>query len=162
MEEWKFIYESKIYQISNTGKVRSIGRATKIIRNGVKYDAWHQGKEIASRCTKVNPHYFVYINHPDKNGDDKRKIFYIHRLVADHFIEKPPRIVDREEAGGTVYASHIEKDYTNNHYTNIRWITHRDLINSQPKRLADPTKAWRTRREKYGKSGSPAKELEIK
>lgn len=50
-----------------------------------------------------------------KNGDQKQ--FFVHRLVAEAYIENPEnkRTVD-----------HIDGDINNNHYTNLQWATHHE------------------------------------
>jgi hypothetical protein len=157
MEQWKFLYGNKNFQLSNHGKIRSVDREVPIYRNGVNYFASRVGKDLSQRCSKDNPHLFTCIHYVDDNGNKVQKTIYIHRAVADHFVEKSVQILLAEIEGKTVCATHYDDDYENNHHLNIRWITLGDVIATQPQRLADPTKSWRTRRKKYGKSGSPKK-----
>ena len=48
-----------------------------------------------------------------KNG--KSKTFYIHRLIALHYIPNPE---NKKEV------DHIDRDRLNNHISNLRWATH--------------------------------------
>jgi len=52
------------------------------------------------------------------NGESKQR-FAIHRLVASHFVGGygPTRVVN-----------HLDKDKTNNHYTNLEWVSQRENI----------------------------------
>lgn len=42
---------------------------------------------------------------------------YVHRLVAEYFIPNPKNLK---------YIDHIDRNKSNNHYTNLRWSTARD------------------------------------
>lgn len=88
---------------------------------------------------KYNPHYLVssegyIISKKRKNAvplkgrlsangylrvyirvDGKRKDFFIHRLVAEHFLPNPNSFTD---------VNHIDGDKTNNKVTNLEWCTH--------------------------------------
>jgi hypothetical protein len=48
------------------------------------------------------------------NINGKIKQVYIHRLVAKHFIPNP---------NNYKYVDHIDRDKTNNHCSNLRWVT---------------------------------------
>jgi len=45
----------------------------------------------------------------------------IHRLVAEHFVNKP-------ESEETLYVDHIDNDRLNNRADNLRWVTHKENI----------------------------------
>lgn len=156
IEEWAYLYGNKGFQISNFGNLRSLDRSVMVTRNGTTYHAYYQGKEITQRCSKENPHMFSTIQYQE-NGKKVLMTVYIHKAVADHFVSKPNHILLAEIEGKTTCASHIIKDYSNNRYDNIMWKTMGEIISTQPVRLADPTKSWRTRRKIYGKSGSKQK-----
>lgn len=95
---WKEIpnYEGK-YQVSNTGRVRSLNYnrtgKTKVMKQGKDKDGY---KNI--------------ILH--KNG--KYKIYYIHRLVALAFIPNPDNLPQ---------VNHKDEDKTNNTVWNLEWCT---------------------------------------
>ena len=92
-EEWKQIGIGN-YAISNFGNVRG--------KDGIR---------LLKGC-------FVGSGHMTVNIYDgvKSKTTYIHHLVAKNFIPKPEdpdkKIID-----------HINGDKTNNHHTNLRWVT---------------------------------------
>lgn len=54
-------------------------------------------------------------------ADGKEKKFYIHQLVAKHFISNP---------NGYTEIDHIDTDPINNVYTNLRWVTHKENMNN--------------------------------
>lgn len=99
-EIWKPIigYED-LYKISNHGRVL---RLPKTINNRVYNNsilkAYFSGDYLA--CSFL------------KNGE--RKILKIHRLVAIYFLDPVP---------GTDQVNHIDGVKTNNHYTNLEWVT---------------------------------------
>lgn len=49
--------------------------------------------------------------------DNKRKHFYIHRLLAEYFIENPDNLKE---------VDHIDRNKGNNKLNNLRWITRGD------------------------------------
>ena len=61
--------------------------------------------------------------------------FYIHKFVAEHFVENPEH---------KSYVIHIDRNKSNNFYQNLRWMTHRELIDWQVKHgIYDPQKRKR-------------------
>jgi hypothetical protein len=52
-----------------------------------------------------------------KNG--KRKMFYVHRLVAQTFCIKK---------AGADHVNHIDSNKLNNHYTNLEWVTCKENV----------------------------------
>lgn len=103
MENWKDIdgYGGK-YQVSDHGKVRSLS-------------AWSKGKELKGGLTKGNPHQYRYVLLVGKGRKDI-KTKYIHRLVAEAFIENPN---DYEEV------NHKDGNTLNNFADNLEWCTHK-------------------------------------
>jgi len=104
---WKDISEFEgEYQINQFGEVKSLQRIN-YMKNGVprhvkeKYIAWK---------TKKNGYKFLQLW---RNG--KSKNFYIHRLVAKHFIENPSELDE---------VNHIDGNKSNNHFSNLEWVTH--------------------------------------
>lgn len=96
---WKDIpnYESK-YQVSNTGKVRSLN-----------YRGNTGKTKVLKQDTKDNGYKIIDLY---KNG--KRKDYLVHRLVALAFI---PNTLNLPQV------NHIDEDKTNNAVWNLEWCT---------------------------------------
>ncbi len=91
---WKDIkgYEG-IYQVSNDGKIKN--------KLGLITDGW---------VTDNYGHKKVRLY-----KDGKRKDFYLHRLVADAFVEND---------GNKPHVNHIDSNPLNNNASNLEWCTH--------------------------------------
>ena len=100
MEIWKDIegYEG-LYQVSNQGRVKSL-------------DYHCTGKERTLKQQITRGYYQVRLC---KNGE--QKFYRVHRLVAKAFVSgyKDGYVVN-----------HIDENKTNNHYTNLEWVTYRE------------------------------------
>lgn len=105
MEEWKDVegWNGK-YEVSNTGKVRN---------------AW-DNVPVAQVLNGLPQYYYVNLTHPD----GWRKMERVHRLVAFAFVEnsdpETKDVVDHEDRGKI-----------NNHYTNLRWVTHKENMRNK-------------------------------
>lgn len=111
-EEWKAVkgYEG-LYEVSNTGKVRSIDRVI-IRKNGKAMKC--KGRELFFTVSKVGirstkPRASVQLW---KNG--KAKLIYVHRLVAEAFIPNPEN---------KPQVNHIDGNPLNNNVSNLEWMT---------------------------------------
>lgn len=106
-EEWKDIvgYEG-IYRVSNQGKVLSLNYGPKGKNHFIN------NSERVMRQTKSNCGYLQVMLYKD----GKPKVKYVHRLVAEAFIEK----VD-----GMNQVNHKDGDKTNNSVENLEWVSAR-------------------------------------
>jgi len=101
MEEiWKPIGIEK-YMISNFGNVKG--------KNGEK----PLKPQIIG-----NGHFQVSIA---ENG--VRKFILVHRLVGQHFLEKP--------TADKCLIDHIDRNKINNHVSNLRWVSHQENCNNR-------------------------------
>lgn len=103
MEEiWKDVKEYEgLYQVSNTGKIKSLKRQFKK-RKCIE--------KIISPSLAGKGYYRVHLS---KNGI--RKYYYIHKLVANAFI---PNITNKPTI------DHIDRNKLNNNVNNLRWATY--------------------------------------
>lgn len=104
-EHWATIIEQPNYEVSTHGRVRSIGTCHIHILKGYK------------RITKDK----ILKLYANENGYILVRMTGMHRLVhclvANAFIDKPNSI-DKFEV------NHKDFDVSNNHYTNLEWLTH--------------------------------------
>ena len=98
-EIWKDVkgYEG-LYQVSNLGRVRSLG-----------FDKWHKGKNLKPSIDSNGCYLFVGLH---KKGVATQK--YIHRLVAENFIDNPNTLP---------CINHINEIKTDNRAENLEWCT---------------------------------------
>lgn len=107
-EIWKDIlgYEG-LYQISNIGRVKSVEREVKHVKGVNKVI-----EKIKAQSTK-DEGYKVVSLYKDNKGTSK----YIHRLVAEAFIENP---FNKQTV------NHIDFNKTNNIVTNLEWASYKE------------------------------------
>lgn len=105
MEEWKDIkgYDG-LYQVSNLGRVKSLGN-----------DKSRKEKILKAETTKGG---YLRVNLYKKM---KGKHMLIHRMVADAFIPNPEN---------KPYIDHIDGNPFNNSIDNLRWCTHKENMNN--------------------------------
>lgn len=110
-EAWESIkgYEG-IYEISNTGKVKSISRE---IKN-------KNGKVFKTKTKILTPIGVGKYKGVQLCNEDGHKKYYVHRLVAFHFLGDP------EKKDWTV--NHKDGDKNNNHVMNLEWLSMADNI----------------------------------
>ncbi len=109
-EVWKVVPGFDLYEVSNTGRVRSKDRIT---QNGsgsfVKKGRILKPQDNGTKHLKV-----------ELKQDGRRKKEYVHRLVAEAFIPNP----DNKPC-----VNHIDNDPTNNDVNNLEWCTHQENMN---------------------------------
>ena len=106
MEKWKDILEvDGLYQISNTGQIRSKDRYARVCGNGKRLIKGRIIKPV--RC--VNGYLEAQINYKGK-----RYIWLLHRLVAEYFIPNP---------NSYTQINHKDENITNNCADNLEWCT---------------------------------------
>ena len=101
-EQWKPVkgYEG-LYEVSNIGRIRSNNT-----RDGVPI--------ILRQLDSGNGYLYVSLC-----TGNKKKNYYIHRLVAEAFCENK---------GNKKEIHHIDENKQNNHYTNLMWVTRGENI----------------------------------
>lgn len=103
-EEWRTIPEFDLYEVSNTGKVRSKER---IISRGSHFVKLH-GKILKGSDNGVG-YLRVFLKQ-----EGRVKQCYIHRLVAECFLDNP-------ESKPCV--NHLDNNPLNNNVENLEWCT---------------------------------------
>ena len=106
-EVWKDIvgYEG-LYQVSNLGKVKSLKRKVYAGRNRMR---WQYERILSNNKTNGNGYIVVSLN---KESKSKNK--YVHRLVAEAFLENP---------NNYKYINHKDQNTFNNNVNNLEFCT---------------------------------------
>lgn len=127
MEIWKDIngYEG-LYQISNMGNVRSCER-------NVRQGKYGKVRSVGGALMKPNDNGNGYMTvHLSRNN--KRKMAYVHRLVAEHFVEN---------SGCFDYVNHKDYDPRNNRADNLEWCTQQQNVRYSAHKMRRPHKQWK-------------------
>lgn len=104
-EVWKLIDGLKYHEVSNTGKVRSVGNIV-TTKNGVV-------KKLPDRELTGSDNGLGYRKvHITENGIKCHE--YIHRIVAKAFVPNPQN---------KPCVNHIDNDPANNNADNLEWVT---------------------------------------
>ena len=103
---WKDIknYEGW-YQVSDSGQVRSLDREVE----------YKDGRKRVFKGTVLKPRFTKGYPTVNLGKNKKMETFQVHRIVANHFLEKPS------------YAecvNHIDGIKTNNNVSNLEWVTY--------------------------------------
>ena len=127
IEIWADVNEYEgLYQISNLGNVLSLPRQ---VRQGKYGKSRAAGGKLLKATDNGNGYLIVSLR-----CNNKRKNYYVHRLVAEHFV---PNCCDGE------YVNHKDYDTRNNHADNLEWCTQRENIRYSSDRMRKPHKQWK-------------------
>lgn len=118
-EVWKDIvgYEGR-YQVSNIGRIKSLQEWN------VNKGKFRYRERIMSPTDNGNGYLIVSL----KNGN-KRKNYYVHRLVATAFVSNPRNVN---------YINHLDYNKTNNVFSNLEWTTQKENIRYSAERMRKP------------------------
>lgn len=122
-EIWKDIkdYEG-LYRVSNLGNVRSLDRFVYDFNSNNKSKRFKKGKLLKVRQTGKK-YLSAFLS---KNNILKK--FFVHRLVAEHFIDKNNfKCMPSENRENIklddLYINHIDENPLNNKANNLEWCT---------------------------------------
>lgn len=124
MEKWKDIkgYEG-LYQVSDRGNVASLDYRCTGARHLLSLGVLPIGYPVVVLCK-----------------DKKQKTAYVHRLVAEAFLEKPD---------GKCEVNHIDSCRSNNNVENLEWVTHSEnMVHAHKAGRASCEAAWKASVEK--------------
>ena len=127
MEIWRDIkgYEG-LYQVSNMGNVKSVSREVRQGKHG-------NTRVVCGAVMKPTDNGHGYLIVSLRRGN-RRKNFYVHRLVAEHFVEN---------GGGFCYVNHKDYDTQNNRFDNLEWCTQQQNIRLSAHRMRKPHRCWK-------------------
>ncbi len=98
-QEWKQI-DNTSYWISNKGRIKSYSYS------------YNVEKPLSQSLNRPNGYYRVTLM-----IDGEKKNYYIHRLVAQYFIQKPQDDIQNYQV------HHLDGDHKNNTCSNLKWVT---------------------------------------
>jgi hypothetical protein len=129
MEIWKDVagYEG-LYQVSNFGRVKSLERK-------VKQGKYGNLRVVAEKVLRVSDNGNGYLQ-VCLRRNNKREQRYIHRLVAQHFVENKNQ--------GCNVVNHKDHDTKNNKASNLEWVTQKDNVLYSVERMKKPRTVIRT------------------
>lgn len=104
-EEWRDIKGCEIYQVSSLGRVKSIRRTAKSKNGSIRT----VGEKILKPRKNKNGYLMVHLS-----NEGKKKNLYIHRLVADAFLENPYNLPQ---------VNHKDENTLNNRVENLEFCT---------------------------------------
>lgn len=124
-EKWKDIkgFEGR-YQISNAGRIRSLDAKV----NTYYGKRTSKGKVLSPYS---NGHGYLMIS---LRQSGKRRVFYVHRLVAEYFIENPNKLPN---------VNHKDFNRGNNSVKNLEWITIKDNVRYSMERMRHPKRVFK-------------------
>lgn len=113
-----------LYEVSNTGKIRSLDRVVNIQKHTKKI----KGKILSAG--NADGYRNVVLS-----KDGKGKTRFIHRLVAMAFLGQP---LPGQEV------NHKDEDRANNHVQNLEWVFHRENLHHTWNRSPHKKAHWST------------------
>ena len=105
MEVWKKVESVNNYEVSNTGKIRSLDIR---VEGSDGITRFHKGRELTQHTGKNG---YKYVNF---RIDGKTQHRYVHRLVAEAFLENPDMLPE---------INHKDETRDNNKLENLEWCT---------------------------------------
>lgn len=120
-EEWRVVegYEG-YYEVSNLGRVRSVERRIVLItRDGKDRPCVFKEKILKQSEEKKAKYNWLPRKYVGLSKDGKSKRFYVHRLVANTFIENPNNLTDVNHKDGNPF---------NNNVSNLEWVSRKENI----------------------------------
>lgn len=144
-EVWKDVvgYEG-IYQISNTGRVKSLARANTYFNPYAGRDCTRFYQERLMKLKLSRTGYVVA--HLRDEANSKESWPPVHRLIAEAFIENP---------NDKPTVNHKDGVKANNHLSNLEWATHSE--NTQHAFDTGLAKPCRTQKSRVGSASHQAK-----
>lgn len=111
-----------IFEVSSLGRIRSVDRDIHCPLNG--------SRRMRGRLLSPSPMKTGYLS-VDYSEKGKRKVLYVHRLVAGVFCANP---------NGWPHVNHIDGNKENNHPDNLEWCTHKqNMQHAMRNRLTQQT-----------------------
>lgn len=112
MEIWKDIDGYQGYQVSTFGRVRT--------HNKISHSDYHGDRKWKDRILKQKLNTTSKYMQVNLWRDKNYKTFYVHRLVALTFLEKP--------TSSNMTVNHIDGNTMNNNVQNLEWLSLADNI----------------------------------
>lgn len=113
MEEWRDVKGfERLYQVSSIGNVRTKEKSVSHSRN----QAMKVRRKAKTMSTVDNGNGYLYVT---LTKDGKRYNRYVHRLVAEAFIDNPD---------GLLEVDHINRIRNDNRIENLRWVNRQSNI----------------------------------
>jgi hypothetical protein len=136
-EKWKELPTKKgavrkRYAISNLGRIVSF------------IEKMDEGTLLKTSLTQRFPSVTLKIS-------GKSQVYYIHRLVAEHFVRRP--------SSRHRFVIHLDHVKENNRAKNLKWVTHEDQIEHAKK---DPVFSVENRTREYKLNESKVKQIKKK
>lgn len=132
MEVWKDVKDFEgLYQVSNYGRIKTLGNCFK--------------RKEKIRKLSLNPRSGYMQVELHKNGKESK--YYVHRLVADAFLENPDNLP---------CVNHKDCNRVNNHADNLEYISYQNNVNykdAQHKRVVSFREKYRNPIKQLTKSG---------